>query len=290
MEERLFKGEYDRYACNCFWPQMLSNMPIWAIHCLFVHVGLLNDLKITRPTKKLMLKESEKSEEGRHFYCLGSISKKSLPQTSTVVMFAQRSSLLFVSYKIQYKILLSGDVMCRQKNADQAVDVDRAVSVVRAQEKKLLDFCLPSDDVVLPPKPTLSVHVQHAKEFRRSMKKACSVALCAVCSMSRSKQHVAAVNYKRIPNLSLLEAPSDALTKTTIQGKEYILQPTAVDASRVRVNICDFCLRSLERGKVPIESLASFDAGPIPRSVTGVELQPLTMVEENLVARYQVCR
>jgi hypothetical protein len=186
-------------------------------------------------------------------------------------------------------ILLYG-IVCRQKNADEPEVVDRAVSVVRAQEKKLLDFCLPSDDVVLPPKPTLSVHVQHAKEFRRSMKKACSVALCAVCSMSRSKQHVAAVNYKRIPNLSLLEAPSDALTKTTIQGKEYILQPTAVDASRVRVNICDFCLRSLERGKVPIESLASFDAGPIPRSVTGVELQPLTMVEENLVARYQVCR
>ena len=167
--------------------------------------------------------------------------------------------------------------------------MDLAERVVQAQEVKLLDFILPSDDVILPPEPTMSVHVQHAKDFRSSMKKACSVALCAVCSMSRSKQQVTALQYKRIPNLSLLEAPSDALTKTAIQGKEYILQPAAVDASRARINVCDSCLRSLERDKVPIESLASFDAGAIPRSVAGAELQPLTMVEENLVARYQVC-
>lgn len=168
--------------------------------------------------------------------------------------------------------------------ADEAMDSNSAQErLVARQEAKLLDFCCPKNLNSLPPKPTFAVHVEHAKKLRDHMRKACTQALCAVCSMSKPESEVSMLPAASIPNLSLLQASPDTLTKAAIHGNEYILQPVGVDGDEV--GVCCSCLQSLERDKVPVESLASFDAGPIPAG-----LVPLTMVEENLVARYQVTR
>jgi len=71
-EERQRLVDYCEWKKDCLKVSMIdlhatvvSPDACWSgAHCLFVHVGLLNDLKITRPTKKLMLKESEKSDKG----------------------------------------------------------------------------------------------------------------------------------------------------------------------------------------------------------------------------------
>lgn len=183
--------------------------------------------------------------------------------------------------------------LCRAKEAAEQMgeqaDADVAEMLAHKQEQKLLVFCAPPGSVTLPPQPDLDVHVQHAKAFRRSMKEACTLTLCAVCSIPKRATEVSSIEYNDIPSLSLLKAGSAALTTATINGEEYVLQPDAVNASCV--HICSSCHRSLEMEKIPMESLASFDAGPIPRALTDVQqLVPLNMVEENLVARYQVCR
>jgi hypothetical protein len=129
----------------------------------------------------------------------------------------------------------------------------------------------------------MSVHVKHAKAFREHVQKSCTLELCAVCSMSKPADEVSKKAFDTIPNLSLLAATTESLTKCTIDGQEYVLQPAAVDGQEV--SVCSECNADLKKKKVPLESLMSFDAGPLPE-----DLVPLTMLEENLVARYQVIR
>lgn len=145
-----------------------------------------------------------------------------------------------------------------------------------------MQFCNPPGKLDLPGDLSFKAQVRYAKEFRKHQRHLCDMKACDVCGMFKPPQQVDAYKYRKIPNLDLLVAGSDALSRASINGVEYVL---ACPPENGRVSMCDTCYANLDRGKVPPESLASFDAGCIPS-----HLKPLTTVEENLVARYQVCR
>lgn len=158
-----------------------------------------------------------------------------------------------------------------------------------------VDAPLPS----LPSTRTLERDIEDAIAFRQCITDACPTNVCAVCSMYRPPPTISTLQLSLIPNLQLLLAngpkgkgmPRDALT-TYISPHDqqlYCLQPTACDGLTARV--CSTCLEALQRNTVPKASLVHIDTGSIPTSLNpAMQLAPLTMVEENLVAQYRVCR
>ena len=168
-------------------------------------------------------------------------------------------------------------------------DKDALKGVAQKQEAKLLDFLRLGKNCTLPPEPTTSIQVSHAQKFRELMDKRCTESVCAVCSMYKASVEVQDIEESQVPSLELLRAGNEALTTCVVNDVCYVLQPAAVNGSVV--SVCDERKKSLRKKKVPIESLMSFDTGSIPRGPSLEEqLVPLTMVEENLLARYQVNR
>ena len=85
--------------------------------------------------------------------------------------------------------------------------------------------------------------------------------------------------------------PRDALTTycSPHDSQDYCLQPAA--CSGISAQICSMFFAAPQRKSIPKESLVRIDTGGIPRSLDpNMQLAPLTMVEENLVALYRVCR
>jgi hypothetical protein len=130
----------------------------------------------------------------------------------------------------------------------------------------------------VPKPPTWDVHVQHAKAMREFLDVECSKKVCAVCSMMRRSVDVQEIGISEVPNLDLLDAaepstealPRHALTTFTHiwnapdDSTTYCLQPAACfcrDDGSVDIAVCTDCLRQLDKGRVPAESLVAFDTG-----------------------------
>jgi len=80
------------------------------------------------------------------------------------------------------------------------------------------------------------------------------------------------------------------VARTVPNGTRYCLQPLAVhqpegDDGEVVVDLCETCHTTLQKGRVPKESLVRIDTGSIPE-----HLKPLTIMEEALLATGRVLR
>ena len=184
---------------------------------------------------------------------------------------------------IMMLFLIFAFCFCRKKTVD---------SIVNTQHQLLLKqfgACYGDnlESVLLPPSvPTFEQNVEAAKGFRDHVEKLCSEDICAVCSMYCPRSDIQKMSLQSIPYVSCLEVPPGSpshLTTTVIGGRKYHLLAKAVDG--FSVNVCGKCLSELKKNHVPQFSLVSFDGGLIPS-----DLEPLSMVEEQLLAKYRVYR
>lgn len=63
-----------------------------------------------------------------------------------------------------------------------------------------------------------------------------------------------------------------------------------MSADRKQLRVCKTCASSMDKGKVPANSLFNVDTGPIPRDDAGVELPALRLAEAALLAPFSVYR
>ena len=175
---------------------------------------------------------------------------------------------------------------------------------VSTQVEKLLEFAhadhldlskplLPA----LPPARTLAMDILDAIAFRKCMADHCPTIVCAICGVIRAPKDMALhspLPITDIPNLHLLstngvasdEFPRSGLTTYSPPLPSTIkscMQPAGISAAGV--NVCSACMQSLMHKSVPMGSFVRFDTGSMPNN-----LAPLTMIEENLVSLYRVCR
>jgi hypothetical protein len=172
--------------------------------------------------------------------------------------------------------------------------------VLHQQVKKYLEFNHVDDNgntiyQELPPPPTLLVHTQAAVVARLHVTSVCDRQICAVCNIPKPKVLVQTLPIGDIPNLGVLMADEESLTIFKHQDQAYVLQPAGCVLQSPgcgwTANVCKGCYAALKKGKIPVESLRCFDAGSIPQSLDpATQLKPLRMMEEKLLAMYNVCR
>ena len=152
--------------------------------------------------------------------------------------------------------------------------------------------------VPLPRTRTIERDIKDARAFRQHLSDHMHTAVCACCSRYRMKCTVKNYDFANVENLHLLhingpkteDMPRHA--KTTYHS--YCLQPAAcqyLSPDLFTLDLCDECVLHLHRGRVPPCSLVYIDPGSIPRSPRpDLDLAPLTMIEELLVAFIRVIR
>lgn len=170
---------------------------------------------------------------------------------------------------------------------------------VEEQLQKLLRFCHfdPKRPLIQPPeKPrSLAKDVHDASLFRKYMDDHMKIGICGCCSRRRDLTLMLpeAVGISSLANLHLLTTTPqptdkemflarDGLTKSSVGGEDYCLQPSAIqyhEDGLDTMTMCQECYESLEhKCMVPPASLVRVDTGSIPS-----HLKPLSMFEEKLL-------
>ena len=137
------------------------------------------------------------------------------------------------------------------------------------------------------PAPSPEQMVRQAAAIRKRMEELTPDRLCAVCSCGCPRGSVKAYPTDALlPRLNKLlrcdgakapqhGLPRDALTRTSIGGVDYCLQPLAVHADGSIMDVCDECMDGLKQDHVPMGSLVRFDTGTKP-----AHLEWPTLIEE----------